>query len=127
MFLESGDVREHTKAKNEEEIAAVSKESLMELGYFLCPRELFSAVFTKGNANLNEGSNFILHELKRIQNDIKLTRTIGLLNGGIHRYNFLSDGAIQKTLHKPHTMNPWQFVFWSTYTEPAYDCRTIFE
>ena len=43
----------------------------MQLGYFLHPGELFSAITAKGNANLEEESNFILEDLQAILNSIE--------------------------------------------------------
>ncbi len=47
------------------------KLGLMELGYFLRPDELFSSITKRGNANLEEQSNFILEDLATILNNIE--------------------------------------------------------
>ena len=52
-------------------IEAIRNLSLLELGYFLRPDELFSVIAAKGNANLEEESNFILDDLNRILNSIE--------------------------------------------------------
>ena len=70
-LLVTEEVREYSKVKDEEDIAAIREESLLELGYFLRPEELFPVVSAKGNANLEEESNFILDDLKRILNNIE--------------------------------------------------------
>ncbi len=64
-------VREYSQVIDEEDIEAIRSLSLLELGYFLRPEELFSVIAAKGNASLEEEGNFILDDLKRILNGIE--------------------------------------------------------
>jgi len=51
-----------------EYLEAIKAEAVEQLGYFLKPSELFSAVAARGNGNKN---NFILEDLQRILNNIE--------------------------------------------------------
>ena len=70
-LLVTEEIREYSQVIDEEEIEAIRNLSLLELGYFLRPEELFSVIATKGNASLEEESNFILDDLTRILNSIE--------------------------------------------------------
>ena len=70
-LLETEDVRDYRLVCDQQDIDAICHDSLLELGYFLRPEELFSVVTAKGNANLEEQSNFILEDLARILNNIE--------------------------------------------------------
>ena len=70
-LLETEDVRDYRLVGDQQDIDAICHDSLLELGYFLRPEELFSVVTAKGNANLEEQSNFILDDLARILNNIE--------------------------------------------------------
>ena len=50
---------------------AIKEESLLKLGYFVKPNELFSFIAKKGNANTETESNFILEDLESILNGIE--------------------------------------------------------
>src|SRR5690349_19351326 len=58
-------------------LEAVKEESLEELGYFLKPSELFSAIAKRGNSEASDDedgetkSNFILEDLAKILNNIE--------------------------------------------------------
>ncbi len=65
------EIREYSQVIDEEDIEAIRNLSLLELGYFLRPEELFSVIAVKGNASLEEESNFILDDLSRILNSIE--------------------------------------------------------
>ncbi len=53
-------------------LEAVKEDTIKELGYFLKPSELFSAIAKKGNAKTKEGeSTFILEDLAAILNHIE--------------------------------------------------------
>ncbi len=69
--LETEQVKEFTEVAEAEYIEAIRNESLEQLGYFLPPEELFSVIAAKGNANLEEESNFILDDLAAILNNIE--------------------------------------------------------
>ena len=64
-------MKEFTEVAEAEYIEAIRNESLEQLGYFLPPEELFSVIAAKGNANLEEESNFILDDLAAILNNIE--------------------------------------------------------
>ena len=70
-LLATEETKEYAQVADEEDIEAISKLSLLELGYFLRPEELFSVIAAKGNANLENEDNFILDDLKRILNNIE--------------------------------------------------------
>ena len=65
-LLETEAVKDYCDVTDEEDIEAIREESLMKLGYFLRPEELFSAITAKGNASVEEESNFILEDLQAI-------------------------------------------------------------
>ena len=70
-LLETETVKDYCKVSDKEDIKAIREESLLKLGYFLRPEELFSSITAKGNANLEEQSNFILEDLQTILNNIE--------------------------------------------------------
>ena len=70
-LLESEPFDDYRDVTDEEYINAIHKDSLTELGYFLRPEELFSSITARGNANLEEESNFILEDLASILNSIE--------------------------------------------------------
>ncbi|MDE0309642.1 MAG: type I restriction-modification system subunit M [Acidiferrobacterales bacterium] len=70
-LLETEEVKEFTEVTDDALIEAIRDESLEQLGYFLPPEELFSVIAEKGNANLEEESNFILDDLTTILNNIE--------------------------------------------------------
>ena len=70
-LLETEIVKDYCDVTDKEDIDAIREESLLKLGYFLRPKELFSAITAKGNANLEEQSNFILEDLQAILNNIE--------------------------------------------------------
>ena len=70
-LLETEPVNDYLDVTEEEDIEAIREESLLKLGYFLQPGELFSAVAAKGNASFEGESNFILEDLETILNNIE--------------------------------------------------------
>jgi len=73
--LKFADLKEKT-AKGQAYIKALEEAALDELGYFLKPSELFSAIAKKGNNQLDtedagESHNFILDDLARILKNIE--------------------------------------------------------
>ena len=56
---------------NADDLEAITEESLLKLGYYLKPDELFSSIAKKGNANTENESNFILADLESILNSIE--------------------------------------------------------
>lgn len=70
-LLETEDVKDYRDVTEDDDIDAIREESLIKLGYFLRPDELFSAISAKGNANTEEESNFILEDLQTILNSVE--------------------------------------------------------
>jgi type I restriction enzyme M protein len=70
-LLETEDIKDYALITDEEDIQAIKEESLLKLGYFLRPDELFSELSRKGNADTEEESNFILEDLQAILNSIE--------------------------------------------------------
>jgi len=71
QLLETEKVKDYLKITDEEDLKAISEESLLRLGYFLRPNELFESIAKKGNANTETESNFILQDLETILNGIE--------------------------------------------------------
>ncbi|NJB82821.1 type I restriction-modification system subunit M [Wenyingzhuangia aestuarii] len=70
-LLETEDVKEYTLVTDVETLEAIQEESILKLGYYLAPAQLFSAVAKKGNANIEDESDFILEDLTAILNGIE--------------------------------------------------------
>ena len=70
-LLETEAVKDYADVTDADDIAAIKDESLLRLGYFLRPDELFSAMTRKGSADVEETSNFILEDLQAILNSIE--------------------------------------------------------
>jgi len=70
-LLETEDVLEFTQVTDEESFDVIKEESIKNLGYYLAPQQLFSAIAQKGNANTETQDNFILEELTAILNGIE--------------------------------------------------------
>ncbi|WP_276391898.1 type I restriction-modification system subunit M [Eudoraea chungangensis] len=70
-LLETEDTKDYLFVTDEDDIDAIREESLLKLGYFLKPDELFSSIAKKGNANTENESNFILADLETILNGIE--------------------------------------------------------
>src|SRR5690606_29920559 len=70
-LLETEKIKDYTKLTDENDLEAIREESLIKLGYFLKPNELFGAIAKKGNANTEKESNFILEDLESILNGIE--------------------------------------------------------
>lgn len=71
QLLETEDVKDYLLITDEDDLEAIREESLLKLGYFLKPNELFSSIAQKGNANTENESNFILGDLETILNGIE--------------------------------------------------------
>ena len=65
-LLETENIKDYIKVTDAEDLEAIKEESLLKLGYFLKPNELFSSIAKKGNANTENESNFILEDLQSI-------------------------------------------------------------
>lgn len=70
-LLETEAVKDYADVNDEEAIEAIKEDSLLKLGYFLRPDELFAAITRKGSADVEEESNFILEDLQSILNSIE--------------------------------------------------------
>ena len=70
-LLQAEAVKDYCDVTDEGDIEAIHEESLLKLGYFLRPEKLFSVITAKGNASLEEESNFILEDLNSILNNIE--------------------------------------------------------
>lgn len=70
-LLETEPIKEYTLITSEEDLNFIKEESILKLGYFLRPEELFTAIANKGNANREVQDNFILEDLQRILNNIE--------------------------------------------------------
>lgn len=70
-LLETEEIKDYLKVANEKDLEAIREESLIKLGYFLKPKELFSSIAKKGNADTENESNFILEDLATILNGIE--------------------------------------------------------
>ena len=75
-LLETESVKDYGDVKDEGDIEAIKEESLLKLGYFLRPNELFHAITIKGNIKVDENDedakgNFILEDLQSILNSIE--------------------------------------------------------
>lgn len=64
-------VTDYTKVTDKETLDAIKEESLLKLGYFLEPSQLFSVIAAKGNADIESESNYILEDLKAVLNHIE--------------------------------------------------------
>ena len=72
-LLEGEEVTDYAKVTDKETLQAIEEESLLKLGYFLKPTELFSVIAAKGNANTEVASNYIIDDLKAVLNHIELS------------------------------------------------------
>lgn len=64
-------VTDYKKVTDKETLDAIKEESLLKLGYFLEPSQLFSVLAAKGNADIESESNYILEDLKAVLNHIE--------------------------------------------------------
>jgi len=70
-LLETETVKDYANPTDPNDLKAIKEESLLKLGYFLKPKELFRAITKRGNANTETESNFILEDLETILNSIE--------------------------------------------------------
>ncbi|AEL27025.1 type I restriction-modification system subunit M [Cyclobacterium marinum] len=64
-------VTDYKKVTDQETLTAIKEESLLKLGYFLEPAQLFSVLAAKGNADTESESNYILEDLQSVLNHIE--------------------------------------------------------
>ena len=70
-LLKGEKVTDYTQLTDAELLDAIREESLLSLGYFLMPHQLFSAITAKGNNHLKNESNYILEDLQQVLNHIE--------------------------------------------------------
>ena len=70
-LLEGEKITDYRKLKDQESLDAIKEESLLKLGYFLTPDQLFSVMVERGNADTEEESDYILEDLKAVLNHIE--------------------------------------------------------
>ena len=64
-------VTDYKEVTDPEIMQAIKEESLLKLGYFLEPSQLFSRLAARGNANTETESNYILEDLQAVLNHIE--------------------------------------------------------
>tara|TARA_B100001245_G_scaffold236627_1_gene228970 strand:- start:4283 stop:5914 length:1632 start_codon:yes stop_codon:yes gene_type:complete len=70
-LLEGEEVTDYKAVTDAETLQAIKEESLLKLGYFLQPSELFSVIADRGRAGTEEESNYILEDLQAVLNHIE--------------------------------------------------------
>ena len=70
-LLEGEEVTDYKQVIDAETLQAIEEESLLKLGYFLLPKELFSEIAKKGNADTETESNYIIEDLQAVMNHIE--------------------------------------------------------
>ena len=70
-LLDGEEVTDYKIVTDAETLEAIKEESLMKLGYFLKPNELFSVLAKKGNADTESESNYIIEDLQAVMNHIE--------------------------------------------------------
>ncbi|MDA3904895.1 MAG: type I restriction-modification system subunit M [Bacteroidales bacterium] len=70
-LLEDEEVTDYKEVTDSETLEAIKEESLLKLGYFLQPKELFSELAKKGNADIESESNYIIEDLQAVMNHIE--------------------------------------------------------
>jgi len=71
QLLEGEAVTDYKNVTDPEILTAIKEESLLKLGYFLKPSELFSELARKGNADIENESNYIIEDLQAVMNHIE--------------------------------------------------------
>lgn len=70
-LLKGEAVTDYQQVNDKETLAAIEEESLLKLGYFLKPTELFSVIAAKGNSDNENESNYIIEDLQAVMNHIE--------------------------------------------------------
>ncbi len=70
-LLEGEEITDYKEVIDTETLEAIKEESLLKLGYFLQPKELFSELAKKGNADTENESNYIIEDLQAVMNHIE--------------------------------------------------------
>ncbi len=71
QLLEGEEVTDFTQVSDSETLDAIREESLIKLGYYLKPEELFGAVASKGSSEVEGESTYILDDLQEILRHIE--------------------------------------------------------
>ncbi|GGG09029.1 type I restriction-modification system subunit M [Dokdonia pacifica] len=71
QLLEGEEVTDFTQVTDAETLEAIREESLIKLGYYLKPEELFAAVASKGSSKVEGESTYILDDLQEILRHIE--------------------------------------------------------
>ena len=64
-------ITDYKDVNDPETLEAIKEESLLKLGYFLLPQELFSELAKRGSTDTENESNYILEDLQAIMNHIE--------------------------------------------------------
>jgi type I restriction enzyme M protein len=70
-LLAGEEVTDYKKVTDSELLDPIKEESLLKLGYFLKPSELFSELARRGNADTESESNYIIEDLQAVMNHIE--------------------------------------------------------
>jgi type I restriction enzyme M protein len=70
-LLETEAVKDYAHVTEADDLDAIREESLLKLGYFLEPKNLFAAIAVRGSADTKGESNFILEDLQEVLNSIE--------------------------------------------------------
>jgi len=70
-LLQGEEVTDYKKVSDPETLDAIKEESVLKLGYFLLPQELFSEVAAKGNADTESESNYVIEDIQAIMRHIE--------------------------------------------------------
>ncbi|WP_303925654.1 type I restriction-modification system subunit M [Draconibacterium sediminis] len=70
-LLVGEEITDYTEVTDQGTLEAIKEESLLKLGYFLLPKELFSELAKKGNADTESESNYIIEDLQAVMNHIE--------------------------------------------------------
>jgi type I restriction enzyme M protein len=70
-LLVGEDVTQYTQVTDVETLKAIEEESVLKLGYYLAPTELFRVLVAKGQAKVEGQSTYILEDLQAVLNHIE--------------------------------------------------------
>lgn len=70
-LLEGEDETEFTRVTDQDTLKVIEEESVLKLGYYLSPNELFEVLVRKGQSKVEGESTYILDELQSIFNHIE--------------------------------------------------------
>jgi type I restriction enzyme M protein len=70
-LLEGENITDYKEVTDNETLEAIKEESLLKLGYFLEPKELFSVLAKKGNSDTESESNYIIEDLQTVMTHIE--------------------------------------------------------